>query len=101
MAYGHVNADPAAFASALANLRTLQTADLPPSRDPQATDGPDATDLLAAAEVALLDLHAPTISAVIEKLTILWEPKLWDDTADADHRRGVIGDLRRLAFYLP
>ena len=101
MAYGFVTADPAAWASALSNLGTLQAADLPPSRGPQATDGRDATDLLAAAEVAVLDLPAPTLSAVIDKLTILWKSELWDDSPDADHRQMVIGDLRRLAFFQP
>lgn len=101
MAYGHVTSDPAAWASALTNLRTLQSADLSPSRGSQATGGPDAADLLAAAEVAVLDLHAPTITAVIEKLSLLWEVELWDDSEEARHRQMVIGDLRRLAFFQP
>lgn len=101
MAYGFVTADPAAFASALANLRTLQAADLPLSRGPQATGGPDATDLLAAAEVALLDLHAPTISAVIDKLSLLWEFKLEGGDEESHHRRLVMGDLCRLNFASP
>ena len=101
MADGHVTSYPAAWASALSYLRTLQAADLSPPRGCDATAGPVATDLMAAAEVAVLDIHAPTISAVIEKLAILWKSELWDDTPDADHRRMVIGDLRRLAFYLP
>ena len=101
MAYGFVTSDPAAFSSAHANLRTLQAADLPLSRGSQATDGPDATDLLAAAEVAVLDLHAPTIAAVIDKLMLLWEFKLEGDSEDARHRRLVIGDLCRLNFASP
>ena len=101
MAYGHVTADPAAFATALANLRNLQTADLPQSRGTEFPGSPDATDILAAAEEAVLDLHAPTFSAVIEKLTILWQPEMWDDSEEARHRLMVIGDLRRLSFYLP
>ena len=98
MATGFVTADPAAWTSALANLRTLQTADLPPSRGPQATDGPDATDLLAAAEVAVLDLHAPTISAVIDKLAMIWEFQLDGDDQESRHRQLVMGDLCRLNF---
>ena len=101
MAAGFVTADPAAWASALGNLRTLQAADLPPSRGSQATGGPDATDLLAAAEEAVLELPAPDLSAVIEKLLLLWNFQLWDDGPDACHRQMVIGDLHRLAFFLP
>lgn len=99
MATEFATADSAAWASALANLRTLQSAALPPSCGPQAKGGPDATDLLAAAEVAVLDLHAPTISAVIDKLALIWEFKLDGDDQETHHRRLVIGDLRRLAFF--
>lgn len=98
MATGFVTANPAAWASALRNLRTLQAADLPRSRGSQAAGGLDATDLLASAEEAVLELHAPTLSAVIDKLSLLWEFKLEGDCQNARHRRLVIGDLRRLAF---
>ena len=99
MAYGHVKSDPAAWASALANLRTLQAANLPLSCGSRAAGGSDDGDLLAAAEEAVLELPAPTFSAVIEKLLLLWEFQLWDDSPDACHRQMVIGDLRRLAFF--
>lgn len=100
MAYGFHTADPAAWAIALANLRTLQASNaLPPGSPRSVVLSADAD--LAAAEVAVLDLHAPTISAVINKLTILWGPELWDDSPDAGHRQMVIGDLHRLAFVLP
>ena len=100
MAYGYVNADPAAWASALANLRTLQASNaLPPGSPRSVVLSADAD--LATAEIAVLDLHAPTLSAVIDKLTILWGPELWDDSQEAGHRQMVIGDLNRLAFFLP
>lgn len=97
MAYGFVTADSAAFATALADLRALQAADLPPpGSSPDVIRSADAD--LAAAEIALLDLHAPTFSAVIDKLMILWQPELWEgDDPETCHRQMVIGDLRRLA----
>ena len=98
MADRHNTIDAAAFASALANLRALQTADLPLSRGSQFPDSPDATDLLAAAEEVMLDLPAPDLSAVIQKLSLLWEVELWDDSEEARHRRLLLGDLQRLAF---
>ena len=98
MADRHNTSDAAAFASALANLRALQTADLPLSRGSQFSDSPDATDLLAAAEEAVLDLPAPTIAAVIQKLSLLWEFRLEGGDEESRHRRLVIGDLQRLAF---
>ena len=100
MATGTVTADPAAWATALANLRTLQSADLLPPGTPGDIFRSAGADL-AAAEVAVLDLHAPTISAVIDKLAMIWEFKLDGDSEEAHHRRLVIGDLRRLAFFQP
>lgn len=98
MADRHNTSDAAAFASALANLRALQTADLPLSRGSQFPDSPDATDLLAAAEEAVLDLPAPDLSAVIQKLSLLWACELEGDDPETEHRQLVMGDLRRLAF---
>ena len=99
MADRHNTSDAAAFASALANLRSLQAADLRLSRGSQFPDSPDATDLLAAAEEAVLDLPAPDLSAVIQKLSLLWEFKLDGGDEESRHRQLVIGDLRRLAFF--
>ena len=101
MATQFLTADSAAWATALANLSTLKAADLPLSRSSEYPGSPDATDLLAAAEVAVLDLHAPTISAVIDKLAMIWEFQLEGDSEDARHRRLVIGDLCRLNFASP
>ena len=100
MADGHVTAESRAFASALANLRTLQAADLPPlSRGSQFPDSPDATDLLADAEGAMLELPAPDLSAVIQKLLMIWQFQLEGDDPETQHRQLVIGDLQRLAFF--
>lgn len=96
MATGTVTANPAAWATALANLRTLQTADLLPAGTPGDIFRSAATDL-AAAEVAVLDLHAPTLSAVIHKLAMIWEFKLEGDCQEAHHRRLVMSDLCRLS----
>lgn len=100
MAADLATAEATAWASALANLRALQAADLPPpGSSPHVVRSADAD--LAAAEVALLDLPAQTLSAVIDKLAMIWEFQLDGDGEDARHRRLVLGDLRRLAFYLP
>lgn len=101
MADSHDTSYATAWASALANLCALQAADLPRSRGAQYPGSPNATDLLAAAEEAVLELPAPDLSAVIDKLLLLWEIQLWDDSPDACHRQMVIGDLHRLAFVLP
>jgi hypothetical protein len=45
---------------------------------------------------ALLDMAAPDINAVIEKLLILWEEDVWAETADGGRKATIIGDLRRL-----
>ena len=99
MADRHNTSDAAAFASALANLRALQTADLPLSRGSQFPDSPDATDLLADAEGAMLELPAPDLSAVIQKLLMIWQFQLEGDDPETQHRQLVIGDLQRLAFF--
>ena len=70
----------------------------PTGTDARAIQVGRGTDLLAAAEVAVLDLQAPTIPAVIEKLSLLWEFELDGGEEESRHRRLVIGDLRRLAF---
>ena len=49
-------------------------------------------------EQALLRLPAPNISAVIEKLRIIWSEDLVEQTEGASEKRRVIGDLRRLDF---
>jgi len=96
MACGLVNADPTAWASALGHLRTLQTADVLPAGTPGDIFRSAGTDL-AAAEVAVLDLHAPTLSAVIDKLAMIWEFLLEGDSEEAHHRRLVMSDLCRLS----
>ena len=98
MADSHDTSYATAWASALANLCALQAADLPRSRGAQYPGSPNATDLLAAAEEAVLELPAPDLSAVIHKLLMLWQCMLEGEDPETHYRRLVIGDLRRLAF---
>ena len=46
----------------------------------------------------LLRLPAPSISAVIQKLHLIFGEDLLEETEDASERQRVIGDLRRLDF---
>ena len=99
MAYGHVTADSAAWATALAQYQTAHAAftSLPDCSERSAID--DVSDDLIKAETAVLDLHSPDLAAVIKKLEILWdEEELFADTSAAGHRQMVIGDLHRIAF---
>ena len=99
MAYGFVTADPTAWATALSEYHTAQAAfnSLPDGSERCAV----ASDGLIKAEAAVLDLHSPDLSAVIEKLRILWDEELGADTPESDHRRMVIGDLSRISFLQP
>ena len=99
MAYGFVTADPAAWASALAEYRTALG---PYAASSDLTDPTcdDAFDTLEAAKEAVLDQHAPDLFAVIHKLEILWEGQLWEGTPECTHRLMVLGDLRRLDYTL-
>jgi|GEM_PF-2670299 len=98
MAYGYPIADPTAWATTLAQYHTARAAytSLPDGSDRSTIDG--AFDNVIKAEAAVLDLHSPDLSAVIEKLRILWDEKLGADKPESDHRRMVIGDLSRISF---
>src|SRR5688572_30448657 len=46
----------------------------------------------------LLRLPAPHISAVIQKLHLIWEEVLFEGTEQASEKQRIIGDLHRLDF---
>lgn len=76
-----VRADCAAWASALSSYKA-------------ARGNAAAADIVNAGN-AMLDLHAPDIEAVIEKLMFLLEPGLWEENDHGRRLRTIIGDLRR------
>lgn len=68
--------------------------------------GPDTTlDDAEDAEIALelarrdfLELNAPTLEGVCERITLMWGEKLFDlDDPDMDDLRSIVGNLRLLS----
>lgn len=93
MTDGYVTANPAAWASALENLHNA-TATMGDSSS--GTESNLASDRFVFAQEQLLDLHAPDIKGVIQKLDIIWEADLRRDDLEAQWKMGVLGDLWRL-----
>ncbi len=93
---GLTTADPAAWKAALLEFKAAQL------EFRSLKDNDDAAAVTATiirhsdAERALLALAAPDINAVIEKLFVLFDSELWEETEDACHKQKVIGDLRRV-----
>ena len=52
--------------------------------------------MLGEAADLFFDTPSPTLGAVAEKLQIQWGDELFTDDGDADHKRIVVGDIRRL-----
>ena len=89
-------ADPAAWKAALLNFKAAQI-DFRALKDDDAAASATATIMWHSdAERALLALAAPDINAVIEKLFVLFDSELWEETEDAGHKQKIIGDLRRI-----
>jgi hypothetical protein len=89
-------ADPVAWRAALLNFKAAQV-DFRSLKDADDVPAAAATCLrYSDAERALLALAAPDINAVIEKLFVLFDSELWEETEDACHKQRVIGDLRRI-----
>lgn len=94
MTDGTLNADPVAWEAALLTFRnTREKYDI---HDSDPAEMKTASDQLCDAKHNLLALPAPDISAVIEKLTILWKDEMWAEDSESNHKLGVIGDLHRL-----
>ena len=94
MATGDLIADPVAWASALSDYRTARSAEEAFTNYGE----PGADEALAAlesAEATLLDLPAPNLAAVVDKLLVIWGDELFLDTDVTDRQCMVIGDLRR------
>lgn len=81
-----VKADTATWVEALAEYDAAKAAAA--AGDMSADEG--------AAELRLLQLPAPDLSALRQKLEVLWGQELWEDDDDGQARRVIIGDLRRL-----
>jgi hypothetical protein len=98
MTDGYVKADPAAWATALTELQAARTAfnTLTEQHAAIKAKADEAGDRLVQAEEALLDLHAPDLPAVIEKLEIIFEPAMWNECLESERKVTVIGDLRRI-----
>jgi hypothetical protein len=96
MSDGFATADPAVWASAhwkyLCARTAFQTLQISPERPDEEATGQE----MKVAENELLDLNAPNLVAVIEKLNILWGDDLFASSADAVRMCRIIGDLRRL-----
>lgn len=93
MTNGYVTADPAAWASALEDLRNATET----QRDPlSASEACLASDRFVDAQERVLDLNAPDILGVIKKLDIIWEADLRQENQEAEWKMGVLGDLWRL-----
>ena len=91
-------ADPAAWKQAFlayksANER-LENLEMP--RDNSILDS--VSDCFYEAEEALMALPAPNLTAVIDKLLIMWELELQYDQTESAQKRMVVLDLRRLQF---
>ena len=94
MATGDLIADPVAWASALSDYRTARSAE-EAFTDLSKPGAQEAIDALATAEATLLDLPAPNLAAVVDKLLVIWGDELSLDTDETDRLCMVIGDLRR------
>jgi hypothetical protein len=92
----YVTADPAAWASARDELRAATAAQNALTAAARKTHGDEVSRRLVRAQEALLDLYAPDVQAVIEKLEIIWEIELGEDDQESGWKQIVIGDLRRI-----
>lgn len=97
MTDSYVTADRVAWASALSEYQTSSAAfaNLPNWSDRPVLDA--ICETLIKVEEALLELPAPDLPAVIQKLEIMWgEETLQGDTQESMCRLGVLGDLSRI-----
>ena len=64
---------------------------------------PEATGTLhetaKKAEEKVLAQPAPSVSAVADKLMILWGEKVFSELEEGEQMRRIIGDLRRFAMH--
>jgi len=89
MTDGYIKADPTAWARAVNELKVARdTVDERSSKM--------GLVRVRRAEQALLNLAAPDLSAVAEKLMIVWQYEIWDETAEGRQLQMIVGDLRRL-----
>ena len=95
---GFSKADPAAWASALSKCRTSKAAFMALPDGSDLSEFETLSDAMIKAETALLGLPSPDLAAVIEKLQVIWDDVMLDETEQGSHRQRVIGDLNRFRF---
>ena len=65
--------------------------------DEESTEGPLIRERYEKAEEEVFAFAAPSVTSVIEKLSILWQDELVIETPDSIRKIKVMDDLRRLA----
>lgn len=64
-------------------------------------DAEDAEMALELARQDFLELNAPTVDGVCERLILMWGEKLFDpEDSDMDDLRSIVGNLRMLSHDL-
>lgn len=92
MATSPSNASAAAWKAAIEKYRELNL-----SANQAQAEKADAIELeIAKQEELLLELEAPSLAAVLQKLEILFETDLDKPDRDGDEKRLIIDDLCRL-----
>ena len=98
MAMNALNTENAIWTTAQNNLRVANLAWTAVDLEDNCPAREAIAKTLDEARVSLFSAPAPTISAVIEKLSLWWGEALWDESYESHQNRIVIGDLRRIAL---
>ena len=96
MTAGAIAPNSLAWNTALERFKSAKTAYQNPVAPRDRVLEQATTDRYIAAEEALLSIHAPTIGAAIEKLTILFGEDTQYDSPESAAKRTLLEDLRGL-----